>query len=157
MIVLLLALGLVRAFAIQVYVFPSPSMRPTIEVGDRVFVNKLLWGGVDRGDIVVFEPPVTSGRSRELLQRVVAVGGDTIESRGDVLHVNDQPVDEPYIGSSGIGNPVTRTTIPPGQVYVMGDNRTSSRDSRVFGPIDEDWINGRVFLTWSGEDGLTRH
>jgi signal peptidase I len=153
-IVLLLALGLVRLFAIQVFDFPSPSMRPTIEVGDRVFVNKLLWGGVGRGDIVVFEPPATS---RELLQRVVAVGGDTVESRGDVLFVNGQPVDEPYIRGSAIGNPVTPTTIPAGQLYVMGDNRTNSSDSRVFGPIDEGWVNGRVFLTWSSAEGLTRH
>ena len=139
----------IKTFLFQAFFIPSPSMTPTLDVHDRVLVNKLSYkvGDVERGDVVVFErPPNDTGTIRDLIKRVVAVGGDTIESRGDTLYVNDQPVREPYRKTSSIGNAVTRMTIPPGQVFVMGDNRTNSSDSRVFGPINEDAIVGRAFV-----------
>ncbi len=139
----------VKTFLFQAFFIPSPSMVPTLEVHDRVLVNKLSYKlhDVHRGDVVVFErPPNDSAGIRDLIKRVVAVQGDTIESRGDTLYVNDQPVQEPYRKTSSLGNPVPRRTITQGQVFVMGDNRTNSSDSRVFGPIDQDTIVGRAFV-----------
>ncbi len=145
----LLVAFVVKTFLFQAFFIPSPSMVPTLEVHDRVLVNKLSYKAhsVHRGDIVVFErPPNDAGTIRDLIKRVVAVQGDTIESRNDTLFVNDQPVKEPYRATASIGNPVTRRTIAQGQVFVMGDNRTNSSDSRVFGPIDESTIVGRAFV-----------
>ena len=145
-----LALALiVKTFLFQAFFIPSPSMVPTLEVHDRVLVNKLSYKlhDVNRGDVVVFErPPNDTGTIRDLIKRVVAVGGDTIESKGNTLYVNDQPVKEPYVKTENIGTAVSRRTIPEGQVFVMGDNRTNSSDSRVFGPIDQDRIVGRAFV-----------
>ncbi len=145
----LLVAFVVKTFLFQAFFIPSPSMVPTLEVHDRVLVNKLSYRlhDVNRGDVVVFErQPGDAGTIRDLIKRVVAVEGDTIETRGDTLYVNDQPVKEPYVKSSSIGTAVARRTIPPHQVFVMGDNRTNSSDSRVFGPVDEDRIVGRAFV-----------
>ncbi len=145
----LLATFLVKTFLIQAFFIPSPSMVPTLEVHDRILVNKLSYKlhGVHRGDVVVFErPPNDAGTIRDLIKRVVAVQGDTIETRGDTLFVNDRPVNEPYVKTASIGGAVARRTIPPGQLFVMGDNRTNSSDSRVFGPIEQNSIVGRAFV-----------
>ena len=145
----LLVAFVVKTFLFQAFFIPSPSMVPTLQVHDRVLVNKLSYKvhEVNRGDVVVFErPPNDAGTIRDLIKRVVAVEGDTIETRGDTLYVNDQPVREPYLKTSSIGSAVTRRTIPANQVFVMGDNRTNSSDSRVFGPIDEDAVIGRAFV-----------
>jgi len=143
----------VEAFLVQAFWIPSPSMEPTLEQGDRVLVNKLAYKfhDVHRGDVVVFErPPGTSNGAddeiKDLIKRVVGVGGDRIESRDGSLYVNRELIDEPYL------EPGTRTdvpeaiVVPDGQVFVMGDNRENSEDSRVFGPIDEDTIVGRAFV-----------
>jgi len=145
----LLVAFVVKTFLFQAFFIPSPSMVPTLEVHDRVLVNKLSYKAHDvhRGDVVVFErPPNDAGAIRDLIKRVVAVGGDTIETRGDTLYVNDRAVKEPYVKTSSIGSAITRRTIPDKQVFVMGDNRTNSSDSRVFGPIDENTIVGRAFV-----------
>ena len=145
----LLVAFVVKTFLFQAFFIPSPSMVPTLEVHDRVLVNKLSYRmhEVNRGDVVVFErPPNDAGAIRDLIKRVVAVEGDTIETRGDTLYVNDEPVREPYVKTSSIGAAVARRTIPTNQVFVMGDNRANSSDSRVFGPIPEDTIVGRAFV-----------
>jgi len=145
----LLVAFVVKTFLFQAFFIPSPSMVPTLEVHDRVLVNKLSYKlhGINRGDVVVFErPPNDAGTIRDLIKRVVAVEGDTVETRGDTLYVNDQPVREPYLKTSSIGSAVSRRTIPANQVFVMGDNRTNSSDSRVFGPIEEDAVIGRAFV-----------
>jgi len=145
----LLVAFVVKTFLFQAFFIPSPSMVPTLQIHDRVLVNKLSYRlhDVNRGDVVVFERlPDEAGTIRDLIKRVVAVEGDTIESKGDTIYVNDQPVKEPYRNSSSLGNPVPRRTISEGQVFVMGDNRTNSSDSRVFGPVDQDRIVGRAFV-----------
>ena len=145
----LLVAFVVKTFLIQAFYIPSPSMVPTLEVNDRVLVNKLSYRmhDINRGDVVVFERlPEEHSAIRDLIKRVVAIEGDTIESKGNTLYVNDQAVTESYIKTSEIGTPVPRRTIPPGHVFVMGDNRTNSQDSRVFGPVDEDRIVGRAFV-----------
>jgi signal peptidase I len=144
---------LVEAFLIQAFWIPSPSMEPTLEVGDRVLVNKLSYRfhDVNRGDVVVFErPPGAStgqnGEIKDLIKRVIAVGGDTIEAKEGEVYVNGERVDENYLEPGTPTDNLPLKTIPDGHVFVMGDNRTNSEDSRIFGPIDEDAIVGRAFI-----------
>ena len=144
---------LVEAFLIQAFWIPSPSMEPTLDVGDRVLVNKLSYKlhDVHRGDVVVFErPPGAStgedGEIKDLIKRVIAVGGDTIEAREGYVYVNGERIDEDYLEPGTPTDNLPLKTIPDGRVFVMGDNRTNSEDSRVFGPIDEDAIVGRAFI-----------
>jgi signal peptidase I len=142
-----------QAFFVQAFWIPSPSMAPTLEVGDRVLVNKLAYRTheVRRGDLIVFErPPETShgteGEIKDLIKRVIAVGGDTIEGRNGEVYVNGELIDEPYIVDGTPTTDLDREVIPEGMVFVMGDNRQNSEDSRVFGPIDEDTIVGRAVI-----------
>jgi signal peptidase I len=144
---------LVEAFLIQAFWIPSPSMEPTLDVGDRVLVNKLSYKfhDVNRGDVVVFErPPGAStgqnGEIKDLIKRVIAVGGDTIEAKEGNVYVNGEQIDEGYLEPGTPTDNLPLTTIPGDQVFVMGDNRTNSEDSRIFGPIDEDAIVGRAFI-----------
>jgi signal peptidase I len=144
---------LVEAFLIQAFWIPSPSMEPALDVGDRVLVNKLSYKlhDVNRGDVVVFErPPGAStgqnGEIKDLIKRVIAVGGDTIEAKEGNVFVNGDQIDEDYLEPGTPTDNLPLTTIPDGRVFVMGDNRTNSEDSRIFGPISEDAIVGRAFI-----------
>jgi signal peptidase I len=106
---------------------------------------------VHRGDIVVFERPPNASNDgddiEDLIKRVIAVSGDTIEARDGVVFVNDEQVDESsYLAASTVTDNLPRQSIPEGKVFVMGDNRTDSQDSRFFGPIDEETIVGRAFV-----------
>ena len=150
---ILIAVG-ARAFLVQAFWIPSPSMAPTLEPGDRVLVNKLAYKAheVNHGDLVVFErpPQASNGEDdeiKDLIKRVVAVGGDTIEARDGQVYVNGERIEEPYLVEGTPTDNLPLTEIPEGTVFVMGDNRTNSEDSRVFGPIDEDTIVGRAFVT----------
>lgn len=140
-----------QAYLVQAFWIPSPSMTPTLDVEDRVLVNKLSYRthDVHRGDVVVFErPPEASngedGEIKDLIKRVVAVGGDTLEARDGEVYVNGERIEEPYLAPDTLTDRLPRQEIPEGHVFVMGDNRTDSQDSRVFGPIDEDAIVGRA-------------
>jgi signal peptidase I len=143
----------VEAFLVQAFWIPSPSMVPTLEVGDRVLVNKLSYRfhDVHRGDVVVFErPPGASNGGdseiKDLIKRVVGIEGDRIETRDGRLYVNRELIDEPYL-EPGVRTDMSEpVTVPEGHIFVMGDNRTNSEDSRVFGPVDEDTIVGRAFV-----------
>lgn len=142
-----------KVFFVEAFWIPSPSMTPTLAVDDRVLVNKLSYKthDVNRGDLVVFErPPQASnggeGEIKDLIKRVVAVGGDTLEGRDGHVYVNGERIDEPYLVDGTPTDNLPRQEIPDGFVFVMGDNRTNSEDSRVFGPIDEDTIVGRAFI-----------
>lgn len=142
-----------EAFFIQAFWIPSPSMTPTLEVGDRVLVNKLSYKlhDVGRGDVVVFErpPAASTGGDEEihdLIKRVIAIGGDTIEARGGHVYVNGEAIDEPYLDEPGSTDNLPLQTVPDDQVFVMGDNRRNSEDSRRFGPVPEDRIVGRAFM-----------
>lgn len=144
---------LVEAFLIQAFWIPSPSMEPTLDVGDRVLVNKLSYKfhEVNRGDVVVFERPSgastgQNGEIKDLIKRVIAVGGDTVEAKEGEVFVNGERIDENYLEPGTSTDNLPLKTIPDGHVFVMGDNRTNSEDSRIFGPIDEDAIVGRAFI-----------
>ena len=144
---------LIKTFVVQAFRIPSESMVPTLEVGDRVLVNKLSYDahGLNRGDVVVFERPpgLPSGPDdpKDLIKRVIGLPGDTVVARDGSIYIDDQRLDEPYlpenIATYNLDVPVT---ISEGEVWVMGDNRTNSEDSRVFGPIDDDSIVGRAFM-----------
>jgi signal peptidase I len=142
-----------QAFFVQAFWIPSPSMTPTLEVGDRVLVNKLSYRvhDVHRGDLIVFErPPETSngleGEIKDLIKRVIAVGGDTVEGRDGRVYVNGELIEEPYLEPGTATSDLEREVVPDGTVFVMGDNRMNSEDSRVFGPIDEETIIGRAVV-----------
>lgn len=146
-VVLATVSGLFVLASTKLYFIPSPAMEPTLNVGDRIAVSKLSRHRADRGDIVVFHGPATgTGPVRDLVKRAVAIGGDTIESQGEALVVNGRVVPEPYVKTASIGTPIRRQTVPPGQVFMLGDNRTNSLDSRVYGPVDEDAIIGRAVM-----------
>ena len=126
--------------------------RPCIE-GDRVLVNKVGYHlhDVHRGDVVVFSrPPNLDVSEDDLIKRVVALPGETVEGRGGKVYVNGAPLDEPYVEPLCHGTGAfSAVTVPAGKLWVMGDNRCNSSDSRVFGPIDENLVVGRAFvLVW---------
>ena len=128
----------------------SGSMAPTVCTGDVVVVDHL---GASRGvrvdDIVTFPSP-TDGS--EQIKRVVALAGQKVRIVDAVLHVDDQPVDEPYVDHATIdGVYFGPVFVPEGSVFVMGDNRELSIDSRVFGPLPVEAVDGRLATTlWSG-------
>lgn len=147
---LLVAL-VVKTFLIQAFYIPSGSMEPTLKPGDRVLVNKLSYRlhGVHRGDIVVFKRPPSEADDptiKDLIKRVIGLPGDTIEGRGGQVFINDRELNEPYLPDGTVTNSLTRYTVPPGQYFVMGDNRGNSKDSRFIGPIAAHLIVGRAFV-----------
>jgi signal peptidase I len=154
---------LIRAFVLQAFYIPSESMEPTLHKNDRIMVNKLSYHlhDVRRGDLIVFKRPpnMASSEINDLIKRVIALPNETIELRGSDIYIDDQKLTEPYLVEgtptvnlgwvTGCANPSTernKCLVPPGHVFVMGDNRTHSSDGRVFGPIDEELIVGRAFV-----------
>ncbi len=139
---------LVTRFLVQAFFIPSLSMFPTLGVNDRVLVNKVSYDlhEVNRGDVIVFERLANQGGEKDLIKRVVALAGDRIEARDGRVLVNGSPIDEPYLGAGVETTNLDAQTVPPEHVFVMGDNRGDSRDSRVFGPLPEDLIIGRAFV-----------
>jgi signal peptidase I len=163
----------IKTFLFQAFYIPTPSMEPTLKVGDRVLVNKLSYRlhDIHRGDIVVFERPPTDVQTVEgcdgnpvtitppqndvevhdLIKRVVAVEGETVESRSGQVIVNGQPLAEPYL-VQGVTTPSFDTfsaqciRVPKGDVFVLGDNRMNSSASNRFGPIPESLVVGRAFI-----------
>jgi signal peptidase I len=154
----------VKTFLFQAFYIPSASMEPTLEKGDRVLVNKLSYDlhDVHRGDVVVFELPpdkVGSDGIKDLIKRVIGLPGDTIETRDGSVYIDDRRLDEPYLPDGALtGDPsngnnptIERQVVPEDTVFVMGDNRSNSHDSRYAdrGPIPIDSIVGRAFvLVW---------
>lgn len=144
-----LVFGIVRPFIVEAFVIPSESMVPTLMVGDRVLANKFIYDFTDpeKGDVAVFESVEVEGQ--DLIKRVVGTPGDTVEVREGKLYVNGEPQNEPYIKEGGgISPPQQEFTVPEDSVFVMGDNRSNSRDSRFFGPVPEENLEGEAFVTF---------
>jgi signal peptidase I len=144
---------LVRTFLVQAFRIPSESMSPTLEKGDRVIVNRLSYKvhDVNRGDIVVFSRParLPAGPDQpdDLIKRVIALPGETVQTKDGSIYIDNRKLNEPYLPKGTSSRDIeTPVTVPAGHVWVMGDNRSNSADSRVFGPIDTDTIVGRAFL-----------
>lgn len=151
---------IVKVFLLQAFYIPSLSMYPTLHEGDRVLVNKLSYRlhDVNRGDVIVFErpPSETSSNIPDLIKRVVGLPGESITIENGSVFVDGKRLDENYLPdgtvTSAANAPNKCTTdapcvVPEGKVWVMGDNRGDSKDSRYFGAIDESSIVGRAFIT----------
>ena len=156
---ILLAL-VVKVFLLQAFYIPSLSMSPTLRVGDRVLVNKLSYRlhDVNRGDVIVFERPAseTSSTIPDLIKRVVGLPGESISFIDGAVYVDGKRLDESYLSDGTVTSSANAPNkcaaeapcvVPSGQVWVMGDNRSDSKDSRYFGSIDESTIVGRAFVT----------
>lgn len=142
-----LVFGFVRPFVVEAFWIPSASMVPTLKYGDRVLVNKFIYRFTEpeRGDIIVFKS--VQGDDQDLIKRVVGVPGDEIKVRGGRLFVNGEPQREPYVNEKYPDRSFYAPTIvPKGHVFAMGDNRANSQDSRVFGPVPKENIEGEAFL-----------
>lgn len=140
---------LMRTFLIAAFYIPSESMEPVLEIGDRLLVSKLSYriGDPEPGDVVVFRTPpsMQPAQTAELIKRVVAVGGQQVEAVNGRLIIDGSPVDEHYLSTEAYTRDFGPVLVPAGYVFVMGDNRRSSQDSRVFGAIPENEIVGRAF------------
>jgi signal peptidase I len=141
----------IKTFIVQPFVIPTGSMIPTIEIGDRVLADKLVYRFFrepQRGDIVVFDDP--NGQHPQLIKRVIAVEGETVDVRDGLVYINDEPTAEPYTHgrSTDPGSVELPRTIPAGEVWLMGDNRPESGDSRFFGARPVETVRGRAFWTY---------
>ncbi len=172
---LILAL-IIRAYIVQAFKIPSGSMIPTLLIGDHILVNKFLYGTKipftdtkilefrkpEKGDIIVFKYP--ENPEKDFIKRVIATAGDTVEERNKIVYVNGHPRTEPYVqhsdmniraGSMDPRDNFGPITIPPDKVFVMGDNRDQSYDSRYWGFVDRKSIRGKALLiywSWNPEN-----
>ena len=174
-IAVLLAL-FIRAFVVQAFKIPSGSMQNTLLIGDYILVNKFIYGvkipftevtvipveEPKKGDIIVFKFP--EDPSKDFIKRVVAVGGDTVQIKNKEVYVNGQLQTGPYIvhtdntilpAWAGPRDNYPLTRVPEGKLFMMGDNRDQSNDSRFWGFVDEKAVIGKAFLiywSWDKQD-----
>jgi signal peptidase I len=184
-VIVALALGLalgIQAWLVKPYQIPSGSMEPTLDVGQRVLVNRFVYHLREPkiGNIVVFHPPEGAETAAEcgvsappsepcpkatpvessqnFIKRVVAVGGDKLSIKDGHPVVNGvEKTDEPYIrpcGSVSVCNMPKTITVPKGYFFMMGDNRGESDDSRYWGPVPKSWIIGEAFATYWPPDRI---
>lgn len=140
-----LVFGFVRPVVASPSVVDGPSMLPTLETGDRVLVEKLgyRFSEPERGDVVLLQR-----EGQLLIKRVAALPGETVAVRGGTFYVNGEPLRDPS-GMQGLPYSVEPTVVPPGQFYVLGDNRGNSTDSRSFGPVSKERLVGEaVVILW---------
>ena len=176
---LLLAL-FIRTFIVQAFKIPSGSMIPTLQIGDHILVNKLSYGvripflehylvsfgTPQRGDVIVFIFP--EDRSKDFIKRVIGVAGDTVEVRGKKVYVNGKQIedshahfegDDPQLAGLTGRDDYGPKTVPENHIFVMGDNRDRSYDSRFWGYVSLDDIRGKAILiywSWDGGDRWVR-
>ncbi|MDQ3986852.1 MAG: signal peptidase I [Actinomycetota bacterium] len=174
---------LIKTYLLQAFFIPSASMEPTLTEGDRVLVEKISYrlGEPDPGDVIVFErdlPGFTgteeteddsvfediadafrgllgfpTGPKQDFIKRVVGVEGDLVEGRDGRVFVNGKPVEETYLPEELETTPFEPIRVGKDQLFVMGDNRGNSDDSRSFGPIPEEAVVGHAFvLVWPLSD-----
>jgi len=140
---------LIRAFILDSRVVPSTSMVPSIVPGDRLFVEKIThrFFGLERGDVIFFKPPHNSFLKDDLIKRLIALPGDTVEVKDGKLYLNGEPQDEPYINEP-IEYEMPKLVVPPDSIFVMGDNRNRSLDSHVWGVAEISSVKGKALLTY---------
>lgn len=151
--------AVVRTFVMAPYTVPSGSMESTIQIGDNVFAQKVtlnLGQDVEQGDIVVFKNVEAGSDHETLIKRVIATEGQTIEFVDGAVYVDGSLLDEPYargntyelIPADSAGQITYPYTVPVGYVWVMGDNRENSADSRYFGPVPMENLIGVAFFRY---------
>lgn len=173
---LILAL-IIRTYVVQAFKIPSGSMLQTLLIGDHILVNKFIYGikipfsdnriliftKPKRGDIIVFKYP--EDPSRDFIKRVIAVEGDIIESKKKIIYVNGKPINESYVQHSD--NSIHSGTIEPrdnfgpylvpkNKLFVMGDNRDQSYDSRYWGYVDMKEVKGKAFIIYWSWDNMKK-
>lgn len=162
----------IRTFIVQAFKIPSGSMEETLLVGDHILVNKFIYGirvpfsgttlipvtEPDRGDIVVFKYPVDP--TKDFIKRVVGVAGDKIKIKNKQVYVNDKPASHEFAIfresriESGQRDNMAEITVPENSIFVMGDNRDNSADSRFWGHVNLKAIKGKAFIIyWSWNSG----
>jgi signal peptidase I len=157
--VVAITIFIVHTYILASFVVPSGSMIPTLEIGQHILVDKTAYWfhDVNRGDVVVLHAPSNlaracgSGTDAYLVKRVVAVGGDEIFSKGNTVYVDGVPSPVTWSSSKNysLGKPIPWTKVPPGDIYLLGDNRSVSCDSRYWGPVPQSSVVGQViFVTW---------
>jgi len=165
-IAVILAL-IIRAFVVQAFKIPSGSMIPTFQVGDRIFVNKFLYGAripfTDirfpalrqpiRGDIIVFRSP--EDKKKDFVKRLIATEGETVEIRDGKIYIDNKAIDEPasikgvyYYNNGDFGGESQVIKVPAGSYYALGDNSSSSRDSRYWGFVPKKNLIGKVIVIY---------
>jgi signal peptidase I len=177
-LIIAVALGLaliIQWLLVKPFRIPSESMEPTLDIGQRVLVDRVTYrfSNPHRGDIVVFKPPAgadsnTCGvnqrvdqpcpegtekrSSSNFIKRVVGLPGDRLFVKNNRAYIDGRPLNEPYVAKNtpctNLCNMQTPITIPPGQFFMMGDNRGQSADSREWGPVPKKWIIGHAFFTY---------
>jgi signal peptidase I len=178
-IAILIAL-FIRTFIVQAFKIPSGSMKPTLQIGDHILVNKFLYGvkipfvrktliplgKPERGDIVVFIYP--EDRSKDFIKRVIAVEGDTVEIRNKKIFLNGKPADDKHgVYADSVIFPASiqprdnfgPVTVPKDTIFTMGDNRDQSYDSRFWGFVDLKDVMGKAFIiywSWNRDDTWVR-
>mgnify|MGYP000968448142 CR=1 FL=1 len=142
----------IMTFVVQSYVVDGPSMQPTLYTGERLLVNKFIYRfkEPERGDVIVFRPPGELS-NRKFIKRVIGVAGDIINIEDGIVYVNNEPVPDEYafekIRSSWF--PVNfPLKVPEGHIFVLGDNRNNSKDSRHIGPIPLKNVTGEAFFLY---------
>lgn len=147
----------IRTFIVELYVVDGPSMRPTLQHEERLVVNKFIYHVRDpqKGEVVIFRYP--RDPSRDFIKRVIATAGDTIEIKEGHVYVNDQLLREDYILEK-TRTEYPKVTIPEGTIFVMGDNRNNSEDSRFsdVGFVPLDLVKGKaIFIFWPMDEMKT--
>ena len=179
-IIALLAALFIRTFIVQAFKIPSGSMIPTLQIGDHILVNKLVygirvpfWGNYmvrygkpHKGDVVVFVYP--KDRSKDFIKRVIGVEGDQVEIRRKKVYINGKPVEDPYshfedgeilLGPFHSRDNYGPETVPENNIFVLGDNRDRSHDSRFWGFVNFKDVKGKAFImywSWDGNDRWVR-
>ncbi len=144
---------LVRAYVVQQFEVSGESMVNTLQDGDRVLVNRLSYRLHDprRGDVVVLKRFDGTATERDLIKRVIGLPGETVEVRSCVVYIDDRELKEPYLDPEvqqrdGCGSDQAPIEVPADSVFVLGDHRGKSSDSRAFGPVADDFLIGRAFV-----------
>ena len=158
-VVAISAAMLIRVFLFQQYYIDGPSMQTTLMPEDRVLVNKMSYKlhDIHRGDVIVFDRVTNEVQHDDLIKRVLGLPGETLEIRSCIVYIDGIEVDEPYLNPEqtsqiepsarcGSHTDMAPIVVPDHMVFVMGDNRVQSFDSRDFGPIDTDKVRGRAFV-----------
>ncbi|MBN2373395.1 signal peptidase I [bacterium] len=165
---------IIRKFVIQAYKIPSGSMLETLQIGDHILVNKFVFSFKDpkRGDIIVFKYP--GDKKRDFIKRLIGLPGETVEIRDKKVFVNDVQMDEPYVVYKDHSNVFNKDhfayyydsyarnrdnfgpiTIPENKYLMLGDNRDFSQDSRYWGLLDRELIEGKaliIYWSWNGDE-----